>query len=179
MPASSGMTPSWPRLKFTPLSWRRMPVGLALVVVQHVAEVAGVRVPGMFLQGVAPERDVLLVARHVLVRAQHARHLRQHARRADEVRVDDRGGGARRELLLVHEDLRRVIVPAGVVEVTPGLEQAGLEGAGVGAAQPAGEEEVILPEPRDRSIRAARAIGSGSRVRGRGNVASAGGCRAG
>ena len=125
-----------------------MPVGLALFVVQHVAEVAGVRVPGMLLQGVAPERNVLLITGDVLVLAQHAGHLGQHARGADEVGVDDGGRGARRELLLVHEDLRRVIVPAGVVEVTPGLEQAGLEGAGIGAAEPAGEEEVILPEPR-------------------------------
>jgi CheY-like chemotaxis protein len=65
--------------------------------------------------------------------------------RQDAIEAGPRGRGARRELLLVHEDLRRVIVPAGVVEVTPGLQQAGLEGPGVRAAAPAGEEYAKIP----------------------------------
>ena len=50
--------------------------------------------------------------------------------------------------LCVCHVLRRVVVPAGVVEVAPRIEQTGLERARIGAAEPAGEEQVVLPEAR-------------------------------
>ena len=129
----------------------------------------------MLLQGVAPQRDVLLVAGHVLVRP--STRAICASRRAVRMRCELMMAVAVRgaSFSLVHEDLRRVIVPAGIVEVIPGLEQAGFEGAGGGAAQPPRKEQVILPEPRVEVFEQGARLGQVPEFEAGGNAASAGG----
>ncbi len=120
--------------------------GVAVRVVDDVAEITALPVPGVLLKRAGEQLDI----RAVIVRiSEFAGGILQ-----DFGAADGHGGADDREDVfgvgLVNRPLRRIVVPAArVVKIIPGADHAGVAAAaGPGQRIAAGQEIIILLEPR-------------------------------
>ena len=120
-------------------------LGLALLVVEQIAEIAGLRVPGIFLQGLSKPFGVGQQLRLVLFFAQQSGGIGQQTGTADGVGGGHHRGAIGFQTLGVQPLLGRIIVPAaGIVEIVPGAQQSAAQVGGGGAPRLAGIEAIVL-----------------------------------